>query len=164
MIETASDEELSSLCAIMERVKVVMEEQGIDQWDDLYPTKLDLLSDIREGQLYLMRAPGSDDIAALVAINQQQDPEYSEISWEDDGNPVVVHRLAVDPLHQGKGLATLMMQYVEHHARENNYSSIRLDAFTQNPTACHLYRKIGYSVRGTVEFRKGTFYCYEKLL
>jgi hypothetical protein len=41
--------------------------------------------------------------------------------------------------------------------------SIRLDAFTENRCALHLYDGNGYKTKGVVTFRKGNFYCYEKM-
>ena len=56
------------------------------------------------------------------------------------------------------------MDFAEEDAATKGYHTIRLDAFTQNPAAVALYERCGYRNAGTVRFRKGIFFCYEKKL
>jgi len=77
---------------------------------------------------------------------------------------LVIHRLCIDPKFKGQRLATKFVKFAEDFGRANNYKSIRLDAFVENQHALNLYQKNGYQVRGTVAFRKGDFYCFEKKL
>lgn len=52
--------------------------------------------------------------------------------------------------------------HIENNLREQGVSSIRLDAFTQNPYALKMYQSIVYHITGEVNFRKGRFYLMEK--
>jgi len=61
----------------------------------------------------------------------------------------------VHPKHEGKGIA----QYLVRH-----HGAIRLDVFANNLRAVSFYNKLGYEVTGKVIFRKGEFFCCEKLL
>jgi ribosomal protein S18 acetylase RimI-like enzyme len=63
---------------------------------------------------------------------------------------------------QGGGIARKLLKYADDFAVKNGYGTIRLDAFTQNERALRLYEKNGYEKVGSVLFRKGEFYCYEK--
>jgi len=45
-----------------------MEQQGIYQWDDLYPTRKDFLEDINKNTLYVAVEDGR--IAAIYVINR----------------------------------------------------------------------------------------------
>jgi ribosomal protein S18 acetylase RimI-like enzyme len=56
------------------------------------------------------------------------------------------------------------MSFAEETAVTRGYDCIRLDAFTRNPAALALYESRGYRRAGTVHFRKGAFYCYEKAM
>ena len=49
-------------------------------------------------------------------------------------------------------------------ALKNGNSSIKLDAFTQNPIALSMYEKLGYKVKGYADWRKGKFVLMEKVL
>lgn len=54
------------------------------------------------------------------------------------------------------------MEFAEEKAEREGYQAIRLDAFTGNPPALALYDHRGYRKAGTVLFRKGWFFCFEK--
>ncbi|MGL4581738.1 MAG: GNAT family N-acetyltransferase, partial [Flavobacterium sp.] len=75
---------------------------------------------------------------------------------------LVIHRLFVSPMAQGKGISSQMIQYAEQYAQTNKYASIRFDTYSLNNTANAVYLKKGYTLVGTVQFRKGVFNCYEK--
>ncbi|ABR50359.1 GCN5-related N-acetyltransferase [Alkaliphilus metalliredigens QYMF] len=104
---------------------------------------------------------------AYVAINEKQSPEYSQIVWSTDGRKVlVIHRLSVHPEFQGKGIARKFIDFIEDFAIKNQYSCIRLDAYSENTAALRLYDRMGYQRLGQVffPFRELPFYCYEKAL
>jgi ribosomal protein S18 acetylase RimI-like enzyme len=163
MITPASLNDLPEIMALIRAVIVEMNRNNIDQWDEIYPDAAEIENDIESNSLYKYEIVGV--IAAIVTINNQGSPEYDEIPWTDTSRGfIVVHRLAVLPVYQGKGIAKTLMRFCEEAALRNNQSSIRLDAFTHNPIACNLYRQLEYIEKGIVRFRKGTFYCFEKLL
>ena len=105
----------------------------------------------------------------IVVLNEIQDDEYGEINWstsEEEKN-IVVHRLAVRPDQQGKGLGRLIMDFAEQWARENQYDAIRLDTFSQNPRNQRFYTNRGYTDLGPVYLKykkEHPYYCYELLL
>lgn len=70
----------------------------------------------------------------------------------------------VDPKYQGKGYARKLMDFADKFANENNYSSIRLDVYSQNKRVIKFYEKRKYFIRGNVNFpeREHPFYCMEK--
>lgn len=137
-----------------------MDDRGIFQWDTVYPDELILRGDIEKQQMHVIEDAGA--VAGFVTINEEQSPEYREIAWSYQGRVLVVHRLTVSPKHQGKHLASGLMDFVEQEAAQRRYDTIRLDAFVNNPPAVSLYEKRGYRNAGTVHFRKGLFYCFER--
>ena len=140
-----------------------MQNLGIDQWDDVYPNDNIIRRDIESKQLYVFL---NDSIPiSAIALNDLHMPEYSEVQWTyQDTKFLVVHRLCVSPSKQGQGFAKKTMQCAETIAKEKGYESIRLDAYSKNPAALGLYKKLGYIHAGEVESRKGMFYCFEKLI
>jgi ribosomal protein S18 acetylase RimI-like enzyme len=136
-----------------------MESQGIDQWDDLYPDEATIRRDIDANELYLLEQDGR--LGGIITLNESQEPAYQEVAWQFGGRALVVHRLAIDPSSQGKGFAGELMQFAYTIARERQYATIRLDAFTHNPRAVALYEGLGYQRAGMVTFRKGLFICFE---
>jgi ribosomal protein S18 acetylase RimI-like enzyme len=137
-----------------------MDEQGIPQWDDIYPSEAILNADIESQQMYLIEIEGP--VAGLIVINEDQSPEYASVAWEYGGRALVVHRLTIHPDFQRHKLASYLMDFAEERAAAENYDCIRLDAFTRNPAAFALYENRGYRRAGIVRFRKGDFFCYEK--
>ncbi len=159
----ATPEDLSDVTALFHKAIVHMNAQGILQWDELYPTAKDLQTDIERREMYLLIV--GDNIASTVVLNEFQQPEYLDGQWQETaGRPAVVHRLCVHPDFQGNGIATKTMELSHELLTKNGYSSVRLDAFSQNPSAMKLYARLGYRGAGTVMLRKGLFYLYEKQL
>lgn len=136
--------------------------QNIDQWDELYPDLTTLKNDIDCGHMYVLCE--GKNIVAAVAINDLEIEGYEEGFWKDNGKAAVIHRLCVDPKHQGKGLGRTTMDYAEGLIEQEGYTSVRLDVFSQNPKAYQLYKKLGYDYTGEVTSRKGCFFLMEKIL
>jgi ribosomal protein S18 acetylase RimI-like enzyme len=137
-----------------------MDNQGIPQWDDMYPSKAILNADIEKQQMYVIEVEGR--VAGLIVINEVQSSEYTSVGWKHSGRVLVVHRLTIHPDYQRRKLASYLMDFAEEKAATENYECIRLDAFTRNPAAFTLYENRGYRRAGIVLFRKGEFFCFEK--
>jgi ribosomal protein S18 acetylase RimI-like enzyme len=106
-------------------------------------------------------------LLAVVAVNGEQSRRYASVDWADaKGNPAVIHRLAVHPDVQGRGLGRRLLQFAEHQARSKGCSSVRLDVYSDNEHAVRLYERHGYSIRGEIRFpfRPAVYYAMEKSL
>lgn len=142
-----------------------MESESIDQWNEDYPTREVFLSDLSVGTLFGIEQ--DDKILGIITVNEEQSPEYEELSWEGpNDNVAVIHRLVVHPQYQRQGLARILMDFAEDHAKKGGYDSIRLDAYSKNPRALRLYEQRGYKKIGKVMFpeRNSPFFCYELIL
>jgi ribosomal protein S18 acetylase RimI-like enzyme len=159
-IRLARLEELDSVYRLVQEAIRHMDEHGIPQWDDIYPSKAILNTDVEKQQMHLIEVEGR--VAGLIVINEDQSPEYAGVAWKHSGRVLVVHRLTIHPDYQRGKLATCLMDFAEEMAAIEGYDCIRLDAFTRNPAAFALYENRGYRKAGIVRFRKGEFFCYEK--
>lgn len=140
-----------------------MESEDIYQWNEFYPTLEIIEKDLQEERLYVLK--DKDQCIACVGIDDEEPEEYKSINWFTNGEKVlVIHRLAVHPTYQGKGMAKKLMTFIESIVGENNYTCIRLDAYSGNEKALKLYENLGYKKVGQVYFpkRELPFYCYEK--
>ena len=136
-------------------------EQEIYQWDEIYPNEKVLAGDIMNREMYVLTDGAR--ILSCVVLNEAQDTEYQSGAWKYlEGRIVVIHRLCVNYNFQGCGLGRRTMEYVEKQIKAAGYSSIRLDAFSDNYISRNLYEKLGYTYAGMVTFRKGLFYLMEK--
>ena len=167
MISPGKAEELDAILEMTRACGKHMRDNGIDQWDENYPDRERLSNDIQSETLFAYRENGQ--VLGIVVLNETEDPEYTEVSWStsaDDRN-LVVHRLAVDPEHQGKGIARKLMDFAESLAKELGYDAIRLDTFSQNPRNQRFYENRGYKRLEDVylSYRDDYPYlCYELVL
>lgn len=162
MIRKAVPEDLIQIEKVLEDVKKDMYENGIDQWDSEYPNKEIISQDIQSQVGWIFTEDGV--VLSYMVLNESCDEEYNLLMWKYASPFLVIHRLFVSPLAQGKGISSMMIRHAEEYAGENKYRSIRLDAFSLNETANLVYLKKRYEFVGTVTFRKGIFNCYEKVI
>ena len=159
----ATTDDIEEICRLVQHAIAVMEENGIPQWDAVYPTRADFLNDIHSGTLYAGTVDGT--ISVIFALNKCQDEAYFSADWTYRGERFcVLHRLCVNPQFQNQGVAKKTLAYIEEKLMREGIESIRLDVFTQNPFALRLYEKAGYHQTGTADWRKGKFILMEKVL
>ncbi|MFT5859419.1 MAG: ribosomal protein S18 acetylase RimI-like enzyme [Flavobacteriaceae bacterium] len=167
MIALGKQSEIDTIIALTKACGKHLRANGIDQWDENYPDRESISRDLATETLFTFR--DNDEIIGIVVLNESQDEEYNEIDWltSNESKNLVVHRLAVLPDHQGKGIARKLMDHAEAYAKKNDYDSIRLDTFSQNPRNQKFYSTRGYSDLGPVylKYKKDhPYYCYELLL
>jgi Acetyltransferases len=162
----AAESHLDEIVSLCKECSQNMVNNLIDQWDEVYPNKEIFLDDIRNDSLYIAFSDNPEELVACIVLNEYQDPEYKEIKWNyyDSEKIAVIHRLMVHPKYEGKGISQSLVCYIEMLAKESQYDSIRLDVFADNLRAVSFYKKLGYVVAGKVIFRKGEFFCCEKLI
>jgi ribosomal protein S18 acetylase RimI-like enzyme len=162
MIKKLSMDQLSDAFSIIESVIDKMNAEQIFQWDEQYPSREIIKKDISEGSAFGFFQ--SDELRGYIVLNEEYSPEYNSLEWKDkNGTALIVHRLSIKADCQGQGIAKQLMMFAEEYAINRGNSSIRLDAFLHNKAALSLYDNLGYTKVGTVTFRKGEFYCYEKV-
>lgn len=167
MISHGELREIDEIIALTKACGLHMRKNGIDQWDENYPDRASIENDLTTKTLFAYRE--GKEILGIVVLNQNQDEEYTEINWStaDSDRNIVVHRLAVHPNHQGKGIARKIMDFAEQFAKDMEYDAIRLDTFSQNPRNQKFYTNRGYTDLGPVylKYKKDhPYYCYELLI
>lgn len=160
--EKAGDDDRNAVMEIFDAAKRRMSDEGIDQWDELYPAVCDVSKDIKDGTLMLVKQ--GKKLVAVYTLNKAQDTAYKFGQFKDaSDNFMVLHRLCVKPQYQGAGIAARILKHIDELAVKEGFSSIRLDVFTKNPRAVRLYENAGYCHAGDAYFRKGRFALMEKV-
>ena len=160
-IELVLPSELEKVLKIYKAAIQKMEEMQIFQWDEKYPDVLTIENDIKNKKLYGFFI--NDLLCGIQALDNIQPEEYKKINWHfSDNNPLVIHRLCVDPNYQNIGIARKLLLFSEVYSKKYNFKTIRLDAYAKNPISNTIYKKLDYIKRGIITFRKGDFICYEK--
>lgn len=161
--QLANQNDLNKIMHLVKNAILTMENNHIHQWDEIYPTAEDFAEDIRRGCSYIGVSEGK--IAVVFALNKQCEEAYQNGSWQyPDREYFVVHRLCVNPHFQHQGVAKQTMQFIEEKLKAEGIEAVRLDAFSNNPSALKLYSHMGYSRVGYAHWRKGRFYLFEKYL
>ena len=166
MIRHAKISEIPDILTITRACAKKMQENGIFQWNEHYPSKEAFIKDIERQELFV--AEENSTVQGTIVISTLMDEEYMPIQWlTPNGNSTYIHRLSVHPNLQGKGLAQKMMDFAEAFTRENGFVSVRLDTFSQNKRNQRFYEQRGYQKLGDIFFPKQSehpFHCYELVL
>ncbi|GAA0850935.1 GNAT family N-acetyltransferase [Bifidobacterium pullorum subsp. gallinarum] len=163
-IRTGRSEDIQEIMGLIARCVQVMQAGGSDQWDEFYPNRDVIGEDLRKGTLFV--AEGEGRILGIVVLDETQDEQYQTINWKQaEGPHLMMHRLAVDPKAQGKGIARKLVAFSEEYGIRGGYSSLRLDTYSKNASALKLYQGLGYDLRGEVNFpgRVASFPVFEKV-
>lgn len=164
-IRKARQEEIEEIMELISKCVQVMQAAGSDQWDECYPNREIIELDIAQGTLYVCEEDQA--IAGILVLDENASEEYKKIEWKQNQGPhLIMHRLAVHPQIQGKGIATRLIAFAEDYAARNGYTSIRLDTYAKNTRALEIYPRLGYDHRGEVDFpnRTANFPVFEKVL
>ena len=166
MIRKAIRSDLSGVKKLTEACATAMQKKGIFQWNEFYPSIERLQLDIDAEELYLLEE--NNELLAIMVLTPKMDEEYIPVEWlTENGRNLYIHRLATRPDLWGKGYGQQMMQFAEDFARAHDYTSVRLDTFSQNVRNQKFYELRGYTRLGKIYFPKQSehpFYCYEKIL
>jgi ribosomal protein S18 acetylase RimI-like enzyme len=159
----ASQNQSREIYELMIACRDAMIKDGINQWDESYPSLSHIEKDIEQNRLHVLTEDSS--LIGAIVMDTSQSPQYKNINWNYNLNPIlVVHRLAVHPLVQNKGLGKKLMLFAEKYAHDNDYRSIRLDAYKHNDSLQNFYHNLDYKEVGEIdlEYTEGPFVCFEK--
>lgn len=166
MIRLAKSSDLKEIKNLTEACAIALQERGIYQWNENYPSEEKLRADIEKKELYLLEKKNL--ILGIIVLTPEMDEEYLSIEWlTPNKNNLYVHRLATHPSIWGEGYGQELMDFAEKYAGEQGYVSVRLDTFSQNSRNQEFYVKRSYQRLGTIYFpfkSEHPFYCYEKLI
>ena len=166
MIREATNNDLNRIVEITNACGKHMISQNIFQWNEEYPNLEVFKKDLENQSLYVIELESK--IVGCVCISEKMDAVYKEVKWlTPDSKNMYVHRLAIDPKFQGKGLAIKLMSYAENLAKTKDFKSMRLDTFSKNPKNNKFYNLQGYKKLGKIFYRSQSdmpFHCYEKII
>ncbi|TVZ26364.1 ribosomal protein S18 acetylase RimI-like enzyme [Gillisia sp. Hel_I_86] len=165
-IRQAYQEDLLKAKALTRVCATAMQEKGIFQWNEPYPSVEKLQQDIACKELYVLEE--NNQILGIVVLSNIMDEEYVPVSWLTPSEKnLYIHRLATHPDTWGKGYGQKLMDFAEEFARNFNFTSVRLDTFSLNKRNQKFYETRGYKKLEDIYFPKQSaapFHCYELVL
>ncbi len=149
---------------ILQQAIIRRKKDGSNQWQDGYPNPDVVQNDIEEGNGYVL-VDGAT-IVGYTAVLLNDEPAYTGIEgkWLTNGDFVVIHRVAVSESQLGKGLAKIIMGFIEELALKNHIYSVKADTNFDNIPMMKVFEGLGYTLCGEVFFRGSPRKAYEKVL
>ncbi len=149
---------------MMLRARQKLFEENIFQWDERYPKPEMIRYDIENGYTSLVEV-GSKIVAFYTSNSICEDDVHEHIKWSYTGDKwIILHRLCIDPQYQNHGLGQEILTKFENDSVMQAFESIRIDVFSTNQKAIHIYEKYGYKRLGEAVCERGLFYIYDKIL
>ena len=166
MIRTGEISDIDAILNITKSCALHMIQNNIYQWNEHYPDRGSFINDAENQELYVYVINGK--LVASISLCMHMDEVYSPVKWKTkNGNNLYIHRLAVHPDFQKKGIGKILMDFAEEYAKEKKFVSIRLDTFSVNKRNLKFYESRGYGRLEEIHFPKQSefpFYCYELIL
>ena len=161
-----TESDLSRIMELVADAQSWFRKQGIDQWQDGYPTSELILSDITNNENYIIELNG--EVVATAVISFAGEPTYAVIKgkgWLNANQYAVVHRIAVSDACRRKGIAREILHFTEELCAERGIADIRIDTHCDNKPMRSLLKKMGYTHCGRITLTSGAFReAYQKEL
>lgn len=158
-------DDVDRIWEIILQAKEQMRRLGSRQWQEGYPTRQDIVSDVEREFAYVLCERGR--IVAYGAVSEEGEEAYyhlTEGEWQNDDLYILVHRLAVADEAKGRGMATRFMREVEKMGRKDSLFQFKVDTNFDNHYMISLLEKLGFEYRGKVRYEHGERLAYEKCL
>lgn len=160
----ADENDFDVVYSMMIRARDKLYSEKIFQWNEKYPNAAMILNDIKSRNTFLVKNEAKV-IAFFTANSICEDNVHNHIKWQcNDDNWIILHRLCIDPQYQNIGLGQEILKAFELHVEQLGFKSIRIDVFSTNTAAIHIYENFLYMRVGEAICERGLFYIYEKLL
>lgn len=147
--------DLDDIMLLIHQAQAYFKKSGIDQWQDGYPQKANICSDIKKEKSYVLV---DQTIIGTMYFAIEDDPNYKVIDgqWLTQQQPyAVIHRIVVDENKKGHNLASLLLQFVINECLQQNVHSIRIDTHTDNQSMKSFLRKNGFINCGHITLESG---------
>lgn len=165
-IREAKANDLAAIMTLIHQAQAYFKEQGIDQWQDNYPTEEVILADIHNHESYVFVV--EEKVVATMTLTFIVQPEYGDIrgeEWTINSEYATIHRLAVDELAKGQGLASRMLSFAARKCLLHQVKSLRTDTYEKNISMQRSLLKNGFQQKGIVK-RSGVadMIAFEKII
>ena len=161
--------DLIALMPIFDEARSTIAALGIDQWQNGYPNREAILSDIEKEQSYCVLSNG--EIIGTFALIEDGEPTYDEIfdgEWLTGNckeHYFAIHRVAISVKSRGTGVSTAIIEYCADMARKAGRTSLRIDTHRGNVVMRRMLEKHSFTHCGTIYLESGDErVAYEKII
>ena len=155
-------DDVDRILEIIEKAKIELRKLGLDQWQNGYPNREVIESDVKKGISYVLeetaennKKPGEKvfgKIVGTIVLSPEREEPYSKIEgkWITNDDYIVIHRLAVDSEIKNKGIATKILEFSEKECIKNKILSIKADTHENNEPMKRFLEKNGFNYCGVI--------------
>ena len=167
-IRLATEKDLAVIMDIVGQAQEYFRSQGIDQWQNHYPTEEVFLADMKLGESFVVEEDGR--VVGTFMASFREDPTYRVIvggGWQYEGVYAVIHRVAMDNRVKGMGFGSRIVEFMTDRClnREEPVYVLRGDTHRDNRSMQRLFEKNGYRHAGTIFLADGSErWAFEKCL
>ena len=131
-------------------------------WDEYYPNREILISDFRNGGLYVYVLKNT----IIGAISVEIDEELQKFDcWKIQGEgSISFARVVISKELLGNGYGKKMVKELLKILRSKGYTSAQILVSPKNKAAMGIYRRLGFEFYDIVEAYGEEFYLCEKLI
>lgn len=159
--------DLEEIMKIIRQAQEYLRSAGIDQWQNGYPSEATIRQDIEQGNSYVL-TDNDGSVLGTTVLELDGDPNYDSIyegAWLTHGSYGAIHRIAVRNQFKGQGLATKIIDAVEHECQQRGIYSLRVDTHKDNQSMQRMLQKNGFQYCGVIYLADGSpRVAFEKVL
>lgn len=148
----ATLDDLDAVYEIIENARQLLKEDGSDQWQHGYPSRLSMQQDIEANSCYLLMY--GNKIVGTGTLMPQGDTHYAYIidgKWNHAGHPFgTINRIAIASGYRGKHFARIIMSTLISIAYEKGVRDLRISTHEKNKRVHNLVLDYGFVQRGKV--------------
>jgi N-acetylglutamate synthase-like GNAT family acetyltransferase len=138
----AVETDINNIMNIIKQAQAYFKKQGINQWQDNYPSVETISSDIADKNSYVLLK--DNNIVATAAVSFDGEKTYDSIydgDWISNNEYAVIHRIAVDNNYKGLGLSSQIIKNIEQLCLNKGVHSIKVDTHEENISMQKLLKK-----------------------
>ena len=155
-IKQVQEKEIEQVMEIILDAKALLKTTS-KQWQNGYPYREGLLSDIHQGFLY--GAYLDEKLVGVIALvtgvfNVDYDVLEGELLIPYSADDLVVHRLAVKKEYYNQHIGSALMEYATKYATEKGIKSIKIDTHRLNLPMQRLCNQAGYHLNGIIHIKR----------
>lgn len=160
------EKDIDNIMMIIGQAQAYLKDQGVDQWQDGYPNREVIKSDINYGYSYAFLE--NNQLIGTAAVSFDIEESYKVIhegKWITEGDYAVIHRIAVEKNCKGLGMAASMIHHIEQLCLEKGVTSIKIDTHEDNLSMQKMLGKNNFKYCGVIYLEDGSKrLAYEKVL
>jgi ribosomal protein S18 acetylase RimI-like enzyme len=162
----AVESDINRIMNIIKQAQAYLKEQGINQWQDNYPSFEIIRDDIVNKIGFVLLK--DDNVVGTVAVSFDGEKNYESIhdgEWISNHEYAVIHRIAVDTNYKGLGLSSIIIKNIEEICLKKGVHSIKVDTHKDNLSMQKLLQKNGFRYCGIIYLEdKSRRIAFEKIL